>query len=168
MKREWTCLLWLLATAAGAAERDAAPSYTNQDLDRMAPRRGEIGVLSTPAFKGGEAPAKGRPGDEHGEAYWRAEARKVRGGLLRLQARADTTRVRLLKAREAARESAFRSARSGAAGRSTSGATHAPAAEARVAALEAELRRIQREMRAREEDLEERARREGALPGWVR
>ncbi len=168
MKREWMCV-WLMsvATIGHADGEKARTSFTNDDLDRIAPRRGETGVLSTPAFEPA-GPAKGvkaaKTAEAGGEEYWRAEATRVRGGLARLRGQAQAARARLDKARRSARDAAFRAAQAGAKPR----ADPAPRPEARVAELESDLRELEEQIRAREEELEERARRAGALPGWIR
>jgi hypothetical protein len=164
------CVLLLAAAARLGAAEETKPrsSFTNDDLDRMAPRRGETGVLSTPAFKPSEVPKDARPakpGEERGESYWRSEAEKVRGGLQRLRAQAEAARLRLDKARRSARDAAFKAARSSAKAGSSSSPAHT---ELRLAELEADLKSLEQEIRSREEELQERARRAGALPGWIR
>lgn len=168
MKREWMCALLCLAGAANARaeEPKRRTSFTNDDLDRIAPRRGETGVLSTPASKpDAAAPRPAKAADESGEAYWRREADKVRGAVQRLKAQAEAARARLDKARRAARDAEFRSARTAARGGS---AAERGRADVRLAELEADLRGLEQQIRSREEELDERARRAGALPGWIR
>ena len=63
------------------------------------------------------------------------------------------------------REAAFRSATGSRTRASTSrGGTY----ETRIAEFQERLRQIEVDAREREARLEERARREGALPGWIR
>lgn len=170
MKREWMCVLLLAAAAPIGAAEEPRPrnSFTNEDLDRIAPRRGETGVLSTPAVKPSETtkdkgPAK--TGEERGESYWRSEADKVRGGLQRLRAQAEAARLRLEKARRSARDAGFKAARASAKSGAPSDAARG---DVHLAELEADLQNLEQEIRTREEELQERARRAGALPGWIR
>lgn len=167
MKREWMCALLLAVTGAARADGETPrTSFTNDDLDRIAPRRGETGVLSTPAFEPPTAGTASRStrGEDGGERYWRAEAARVRASLVRLRAQADATRARLDKARRSARDAAFRAAQGGSKAKPAAG----PGAGTRLAELESDLRALEQQIRAREEELEERARRAGALPGWLR
>lgn len=139
----------------GAEETRGTPTYTNEDLERLAPYRGQTGVLSTPASPGGgkaAAEPKGR-----GEAYWRREAERLRTRLRPLRRRAEELRLRLEETRAA--EWAKRS-RSGRGAGGASGASGE--------ALRRRLESVESEIRDREDELHERARREGALPGWLR
>jgi predicted RNase H-like nuclease (RuvC/YqgF family) len=176
-----TTVVWLLgATLLGAAspgraderkhmearqtERKPAHVYTNEDLERVHPFRDETGASSTPAVphRPDEAAApsprrRRRHGTTtHDEAYWRGEARKLRERVRALSEKREALRERLAERREA-RGRVLRPARSS----SNAAAQSDRAIERRIAALE-------RRMRGLEEDLEERARREGALPGWLR
>ena len=144
-----------LPPRGGAEEARRIPTYTNEDLERLAPYRGQTGVLSTPASPGGgkaAAEPKGR-----GEAYWRREAERLRTRLRPLRRRAEELRLRLDEARAA--EWAKRS-RSGRGAGGASGASGE--------ALRRRLESVESEIRDREDELHERARREGALPGWLR
>lgn len=160
MKREWLCVL-LLAASAHAEEKPAAVVYTNDDLARVAPLRGETGVTSVPAFRPPERQAD-KAIETHGEPYWRAEADKVQGELRRLRREGDKLRGRIdaLK-REAALRAAMSSRSKPSQGRGDSYQT-------RIAALQDQLRQLEHDAGEREARLEERARREGALPGWIR
>jgi hypothetical protein len=143
-----TCLA---APGASAAAKSGVRSYTNADLDRIAPHRGETGVLSTPAVAPtDEATPRAPSGPRHDEAYWRREADLLRDRLRTLRQRADEVRVRLLH-----RPRRVEGRTAGTASDPT------PALKARLTALEAEIRE-------RQERFDERARREGALPGWLR
>ena len=126
-------------------------SYDNDDLRRVSPRRGETGVASEPAV----APAAARepaPAREHGEEYWRAEGEKLREQLSRLRQQASALRLRIeaASAREAAKKPRGLDASGG------------------VETLRQRLRLIEDDIREREARFEERARRERALPGWLR
>jgi hypothetical protein len=162
------CLL-ALARSAGAGDR--GPTYTNDDLERLAPRRAETGVTSVPAFGfEGEGPTA----SPHDEAYWRREADRLREQLRPLRQRAVSLQLRIdrpLPRDPKAKGGAPSTART-PHHRSTTGATATTAATTteadRTAALRAQLQALQEQIREREARLEERARREGALPGWLR
>jgi hypothetical protein len=158
VKTQWFGPLVGLALLSGAAAEEVkkpVPLYTNEDLERVAPYRGQTGVLSEPAARAPrETPtAKDAP---TGESYWRREAARVRERIADLRDRAEEIRRELQEARDAARPSAWKSGRS----RDPRPPSLAPR-EARLAAIEAR-------MRALELDLEDRARRARALPGWIR
>jgi hypothetical protein len=128
------------------------PAYDNDDLRRISPRRGETGVASEPAV----APAAARepvPARAHGEEFWRAEAEKLREQLGRLRQQAAALRLRIESA--SSREAAARKRRE-------------PGASGGVETLRQRLRLIEEDIREREARFEERARRERALPGWLR
>ncbi len=149
------------------AAQPAPRVYTNDDLERVRPFRDELGARSVPAVPSGDrqakapvrrrrgAPAAEEPGD-HGEAYWRREAEKLRARLDSLAQQRDTLRARVAEHRD----DEFR------ARRRASGSRSARSDPER--ALEARISAIERRMRSLEEDLAERARRAGALPGWLR
>ncbi len=163
-----------LASPALAGEprpaKDGAPVrvYTNEDLERVRPFRGETGVYSVPAFAPGaseperngrqksiDSEARGR-----GEAYWRREAERVRQRIDGLRERAEAVRERI----RARQESRWRS-RLSARRSSSSGVSSLSDPDA---ALHAQLAAIERRIRKLEEDLADRARRDYALPGWLR
>jgi hypothetical protein len=158
---------------AGASPADEAPRpprppvrvYTNDDLERVHPFRAETGVDSVPAAAPTTSESRatrgsaGRSHDTargHGEEYWRREARKVRDRMRALVEQAETLRARI-DAREQAQRRSSRSGRRSAA-----------TAQDATAALRGRLVALERRMRELEEDLADRARREGALPGWLR
>jgi hypothetical protein len=155
-----SAVLW---SSAGAPADEPPPSakppvrlYTNEDLDRVRPFRDETGVNSVPAVTAAERetspPAGGAP-RARGEAWWRREAERVRDRVQAMQAQADELRAQIAeRAEEASRQ---------ARGRRSTGAASGAAQRAKLASLE-------RRMRQLEEALAERARREGALPGWLR
>ena len=159
MKREWMCVVLLAAASSTGAEDRRA--YTNDDLARVAPRRGETGVTSVPAFRPSERQTE-KSAETRGEAYWRAEADKLQGDLRRLRREADSIRGRLESLKREAREAAFRASRSPRA------PSQGERYETRIGALQDQLRHLEQDAREREARLEERARREGALPGWIR
>jgi hypothetical protein len=122
--------------------------YTNEDLERVHALRGETGVLSTPAAQ--PEPADTPRPRGRGEAEWRREAARVRAQMELLAAQAEELRRKL----EASREE----------GRRVLGRRRGPSESALLARIEALTRRMDR----LEADLLERARRDGALPGWLR
>lgn len=131
-----------------ADDKRPARVYTNEDLDRVSPLRGQTGVLSTPAGRGAERPL---PPDERrgrGEEYWRREARRLREKLEPLRQKAEDLRERIAERR---RRPGVR-----------------PYTDPQVEAAQRRLRSLEERMRELESELEDRARREGALPGWLR
>jgi hypothetical protein len=166
----WAVLSLRPARAEEPAPRPRPPArvYTNEDLDRVRPFRDELGGRSVPAFTGDESPAPARAPrsadapsrKRHDEAWWRAEARRVRERVEALRAQADELRARIAGAEEEQRQ-LVRSLGTGGRTRSARPAGPDRGAAARLAGLE-------RRARSLEDDLLERARREGALPGWLR
>ncbi len=135
--------------------------FTNDDLDRMKPCRYQTGALSdvgTPPTDRPPAP-KGRAGRKGAtpdpglatataEADWRAQWRSVDQKARRLRQEAHQLRQ---EASEASRDPKKR----------PTGRRSPSLLTTRAAALEAEARELQ-------DDFQERARRAGALPGWLR
>lgn len=151
MKIAGSIVVCVAATTFLAAE-DRPPTrvYTNEDLVRVRDRRGETGVTSEAAPAAG-TPAVTRRGDRspvQAERYWRQAAERERRRLAVLQ-----DRLLVLEQRLAERRSAP-TPRSGVR----------PPTDGLEAQIGAQRRRI-REQQALFED---RARREGALPGWLR
>jgi hypothetical protein len=141
--------LSIVFPARAGDDRRPAPVYTNDDLDRMRPFRAQTGVTSQPAASSEPALPESPAGADRGEAYWRQEAERLQDRLAPLAARAARLRSRLaeLRARPAIRRGA---------------------ADAQARALQDELDRTEACIRTLEERLHDRARREGALPGWLR
>jgi len=160
-----TLLAVLLALQADTAPTPApseprpqkvVPLYTNDDLDRVHPYRQETGVASEPAYAPPPPTTKGRSGSsarERGEEYWRKEAARVREKVARLEAQAGELRAQLAE-NEAKR-------RAQPLGRERPGTSSDLRTQARIAGLEQRIRLL-------EEELQDRARRQGALPGWLR
>ncbi|MFN8091483.1 MAG: hypothetical protein U0599_04535 [Vicinamibacteria bacterium] len=159
-----------LRAAEAATPRPPARVYTNEDLDRVRPFRDEVGGRSVPAVvpgedssgaRGGRRPARdgGSSPRPHDEGWWRTEARRVRERVEALRAQADELRAKIAAA-EDERRAYNRSLGSGRA-RAAQPRGPEPGASARLAGLE-------RRAKSMEDDLLERARREGALPGWLR
>jgi hypothetical protein len=154
------CLLLLCAGAAGAPEeKKPVPVYTNDDLARVSPLRDETGVASSvavppPAPAASRGPAEGRV--VRGEAYWRREADRLHDRLRLARDRMDTLRARI----------AERETRGGAA-RPRSRASSA-STETQVEGWRRQLEALEARVHDEEARFLDRARREGALPGWIR
>jgi hypothetical protein len=130
--------------------------YTNEDLDRVKPYRDQTGVNSTPAVApasseaaapaaGSRARGRSRP---HDETYWRHEADRHRTSVHGLEQRAAALRRRIADRRRQPKVM--------------------PARDPQIQAWQAQLDETDREIREQESRFEERARHEGALPGWLR
>jgi hypothetical protein len=155
----------ILLVSARAAEDDPGPAgrtrirvYTNEDLDRIHPFRHQTGVDSVPAVAPDDRPAPARSDERsrrRGEEYWRREADRVRERVRRMEAQAADLRARIAECVEDARHALTRRRRSSAGSGSE-------------ATLRAKLLALENRMRQLEDDLADRARREGALPGWLR
>jgi hypothetical protein len=146
-------LLSSMATRASAA----VPLYTNEDLDRVHPYRGQTGVLCVPAVDPAATPTPvarhGRRGATPQEAteerYWRREASRHRQRIARLE-RATQSLRRQMEQQQKQR----------GAGKRPGGAS--------VEAIASRLADKQAEIADAEAEFEERSRRAGALPGWLR
>jgi len=142
------CLLGA-AAAAGGEGRAPARVYTNEDLARVSGRRGETGVESRPAAAApAESAAAGGPARSGGESYWRGEAARVRR---RVEPWRDAAAD--LRAEIAARQAA---------------PGVRPYTDPQVRAWQRRLEALEARIRDAEDRFEERARRAGALPGWLR
>ncbi len=147
--RRWrgtACLLVCATTAAGAPAR----VYTNDDLERIRRERGApaeppAGAPGTPAAVSRE---KKGGGGEAREERWRREAERLRERLQPLRDQADDLRGQI-------------DARWRLPG-------VAPVTDAPLLALRRKLAALEARIRDAEDRLEERARRAGALPGWLR
>jgi len=109
-------------------------------------------VLSTPPSPDASKPAaETKP---RGEEYWRREAERLRSRLRPLKRRAEELRLRLEETKAA-------EGRKRSGGRRSEGGTSSEGVRRRLESVESEIRE-------REDELVARARREGALPGWLR
>jgi chromosome segregation ATPase len=140
-----------LATADDTEKARPTRTYTDEDLKRVSPRRGETGALSEPGTAA-DASRDDAPTRQRHEAYWRAQAERLQQQLSALRRRAEDLRARIEEARRRPDPPL---------GKSRRGADPVPGLERRLHAIEAEVRE-------RQDALEERARRAGALPGWLR
>ena len=159
-----TILTTVTAIAGGADEAARTPArppvrvYTNADLERVHPFAAQTGGSLVPAAPADQdSRAEREPVSRgQGEAHWRREAAVVRERLRALEERAEGLRTRIAE-RERARDDTVYGARK----RSASGSTSVTSLRASLAALEQRIQKTQ-------DDLDERARRDGALPGWLR
>jgi hypothetical protein len=157
------CALAAAGLAAGGEERKPARVYTNEDLERVAPRRGETGVLSrpgTPPSTREETRRKVRSdgGDpSRGEEFWRREAARVKARVRTLQDQASRVREQIERQAEASWTGGGRRRRA-----------RGVQSWAREDSRARRLREILARIHELESDLEDRARRDGALPGWIR
>jgi hypothetical protein len=155
---EWTRFLRAAAVclmgAAPAAPQDddgraSTRVYTNEDLARVSPRRGETGGESRPAPPAvAESAPDAAPTKGGGEAYWRGEAERVRRRVEPWRDTAADLRAKITQ-------------RQAAPGVRPYTDPQVRAWQQRLAALEARIRDA-------EDRFEERARRARALPGWLR
>lgn len=144
----------------GKPARKAVRVYTEEDLERVAPLRGQTGVLSRPGTPPAREATKGEAADRtaattKGEDYWRGEASRVRTQVRALEEQAS--RLREQAAREAERPSTGK-------GRRGRGREAWAAEDARAR----RLRDLEDRARGLQSDLEDRARLKGVPPGWLR
>jgi len=142
--------VWLALGLAPAAadERPPVPLYTNEDLERVRPTRERTGVASVPATAPPEAREPKRDGPTRNEAYWRREAERLADRLRPLHARVASLRRRI---DERWSEPDVRTL-----------------SDPRLLAWQRDLAEAEATIRELEARFEDRARREGALPGWLR
>lgn len=146
-------MLLLLVSLALLASREPSPpvtSFTNDDLERIAPYSAETGGRSQPAALPAPAPApRERSPEKAGrEAYWRAEARRVRDKVRDFDDRAVALRQKIEERRR--KKDVL------------------PYSDPQVRRWEQQAQEWISRGRELENDLLDRARREGALPGWLR
>jgi hypothetical protein len=155
------CLLAGLSldARAGSEEKKPARVYTNEDLEAVKPYREETGVASTPAVleterAGTSRQNLGRDGAAAGkerrsaEETWRAAAERLREKLQGPRDRADDLRRKIEERR---RQPGV-----------------LPYSDPQIVAAQRRLELIERRIREAESNFEDRARRNGALPGWIR
>jgi predicted RNase H-like nuclease (RuvC/YqgF family) len=140
--------------------KSPVPVYTNDDLDRVRPFRGQTGVESTPAVTetgdatGGKSRQGRRAGATDGserrsaEEQWRRSAEKLRAKLQPLRDKASDLREQIEERR---RKPGVR-----------------PYSDPKIVADQRRLAVLEQRIRDSESAFEDRARRQGALPGWIR
>jgi hypothetical protein len=140
------CLLALVCPWIAAEEKPRV--YTNDDLDRLAPLRGQTGVLSEPSKPSPSPRAAVSKDSGRDERYWRQQADRAAEQVRRLreQAMALAEKVDELRHQPGVQ----------------------PYSDPRVRALEQKRQALEERAREAESRLEERARRAGAMPGWLR
>lgn len=157
----FAALLCLLSSSQPlAAARTEAPLYTNADLEKVAPFRDQTGVASVPAVPPGEERPPARRAVRHSraestdsaaqETYWRREAARHRKRQAALVAKLDAIRRQI--AQEQRRRPHPLRTRD----------------DSLVERLEERFAGVERLRREEDDEFEERARRAGALPGWLR
>jgi hypothetical protein len=146
--------------------------YTNEDLERVHPFAAQTGGSSEPAVlpdageadrsetrsrrsrRRGAAARSDEPEPRgRGEVWWRDEAARVRERVRALEERAAALKAKI---RERSRQSPVY------------GRKGSSAPPSGLESQQAELAALERRIRSTLDDLEERARRDGALPGWLR
>jgi DNA repair exonuclease SbcCD ATPase subunit len=153
-----------LLCAGGARASEAAPpekkkdvpAYTDEDLRRVSPLRDQTGggmAADSPAGERSadaqaERPAAAEKARGKDEAHWRREWERLRERLQPLRDRADDLRAQIEERR---RVPGVR-----------------PYSDPRVESLQRRLAALEARIREAEDLLHERARRAGALPGWLR
>jgi hypothetical protein len=147
-----------------AEEKKPVPAYTNEDLERVKPFRDQTGVASKPDMgtadneragtprrklgADGAAAGKGRHSAESDEEKWRYQAERFRAKLQPLRDKADDLRDQIEQRR---RQPGVR-----------------PYSDPRIVADQKRLAVLEQRIRDSESAFEDRARRQGALPGWIR
>jgi hypothetical protein len=132
------------------ARKKPAPLYTDDDLRRVSPLRDQTGGGMQPAARPPEtaaAPDRTRPG--HDEAYWRGEAERLRSRLETWRDRAAELRSEIDQRRRSA-------------------ALPRGRPDTRVESLQRRLAALEERIKEAADRFDERARRAGALPGWLR
>jgi hypothetical protein len=151
-----------LVWPCGSEEKKPAPVYTNEDLDAVRPYRDETGVASKPAVPeseragtsrqelggSGATARRERRSAEGDEEQWRRAAERLREKLQGPRDRADDLRRKIEERR---RQPGV-----------------LPYSDPQIVAAQRRLELIERRIREAESNFEDRARRNGALPGWIR
>jgi hypothetical protein len=160
----WPCLgLRLLLLAAGAAppeEKKPVPLYTNEDLDRISPHRDETSQLPGDRTRRRRRRHAGPTTDAPDRKPMAHAGRPPARPPQRARERIDDLRARIAeKEAKAAGESLGSRSRRGRSPASS---------DASLEAMRRQLAAMEARVRDEETRFEERARREGALPGWLR
>jgi len=155
-------LLYCLALVRPCASDEKRPvrEYTNEDLGRVHPYSDQTGVTSTPAVtttgettggktrQGRRAAATAGTERRSAEEAWRLSAEKFRAKLQPLRDKADDLRRQVEERRQ---QPGVR-----------------PYTDPRIVADQRRLKVLEERIRDSEAAFEDRARRQGALPGWIR
>ena len=163
-KRDAWVVVWLgsgLASIGSAAAEEKRPVkvYTNEDLERVRPLRGQTGVESKTDMETTQTERAGTSRQDLGgnagarkgisaEEKWRAAAQRLQEKLQNPRDRADELRDQIEQRR---RQPGVR-----------------PYSDPKIVSLQHRLEILERRIREAESAFEDRARRQGALPGWIR
>ena len=160
MKTVWGLVFLALPVCLAAEEKKPVRVYTNEDLERVAPLRDQTGVNNTPAAASvSEMPAgqskrsragntSERSGGARGEEYWRREAERVRDRTRPLRQKVTDYRGRIEERRSKPKV--------------------LPYSDPQIRAWSLRIDEIEAQIREMESSFEDRARRAGAMPGWLR
>ncbi|HVR72190.1 MAG TPA: hypothetical protein VMT87_15205 [Vicinamibacteria bacterium] len=134
---------------AREGKKKDVPVYTDDDLRRVSPLRGQTGgtMEAAPSPPTEAAAGAGRRA-ERDEAYWRREWERLRDRVQPLRDRAEELRGQIEQRR---RRPGVR-----------------PYSDPGIASMQGRLAALEARIREAEDRLHERARRAGALPGWLR
>lgn len=140
---------WLAFSVSMSAEDRSVHVYTNDDLTRVSGSRAQTGGDSQPAATVGAVDARHVLNrSSHGETYWRREAERLRARIAQQRDAMEDLRASIEQRR---RRTATR-----------------PYSDPQLEAAQRRLESLERRIRDQEDAFEDRARREGALPGWLR
>jgi hypothetical protein len=158
----WVCVCLTVVRPCASEEKKPARVYTNEDLEAVRPYRDETGVASKPAVPeseragtprqeqggGGATAGRSRRSAEDDEEHWRSQAERLREKLQPARDRADDLRRKIEERR---RQPGV-----------------LPYTDPQIVAAQRRLEVLERRIREAESNFEDRARRNGALPGWIR
>ena len=144
---------------AEADEKRPVRVYTNEDLERVRPLRNQTGVESKPGTETARRERAGTSRQDPGrdaagkdrvsaEESWRSQAERLRVRLQPLRDKAADLREQIEERR---RQPGVR-----------------PYTDPKIVAAERRLAVVEQRIRESESAFEDRARRQGALPGWIR
>ncbi len=148
-----TAVAWASpALPADRPEEQTVPTYTNEDLDRMAPYRHQTGALSEPASSSSEDGSGSRDATAAARAkqerYWRREAQRLRERIRPVRQQVEDLRLRIEERR---RQPGVRLV-----------------TDPTIQSWKRKLESLTRKIRDWERRFAQRARRQRALPGWLR
>jgi hypothetical protein len=140
----------LASLAHAQADKPRPRTYTNEDLERVHVQRAETGASSEVAEAPRPEAARERAHPPAGgEEYWRREAEREQRRMDPLRRRIEDLERRLAEKRSKPR-----------------GRRDAP--DTSIAQIESQILALRARIRDAQNRFEDRARRAGALPGWLR
>lgn len=160
MKTVWGLVFLALPVCVAAEEKKPVRVYTNEDLDRVSPLRDQTGVNNTPAAASDSESSAGRSrrrhadntakrsGSDRGEEYWRREAERVRERTRPLRQKITDYKERIEERRSKPKV--------------------LPYSDAQIRSWTSRIDELEAQIREVESAFDERARRAGAMPGWLR